>query len=135
MGTQQRFLRLVALQTRAEPLTEGSLEPVHGGFGERAAVVANRDLPSGASEEPHLLDGAVAFAPVVPGVEHRTGARRGEPVSLMALGGRVTHAPVVSPVPDGDSAWSGRCDVPHGAEHLTVVLLAGGDNTRDERAK
>ena len=81
MGTQQRFVRLIALQTRAEPLTEGSLEPVPGGLGERAAVVANRDLPSGASEEPHLLDSAVALAPVVTGVEYRAAARRRAPDS------------------------------------------------------
>jgi hypothetical protein len=81
MGTQQRFVGLIALQSRAEPLAEGGLEPVHGGLSEGAAVIANRDFPSGASEEPHLLDSAVALAPVVTGVEYRAAARRRAPDS------------------------------------------------------
>ena len=131
MSAQERLGGLIMFQTRAKPLAESGFKAVHGGLGERAAVITDSDLPIRSPKEPSLLDGAIALDPVVPGMEYRARAWRGDQTCVMPLGRGVAHAPVVSAVANGDGAGSRPCDVQHGTEHLTVVLLAGGDAAGD----
>ncbi len=70
MGAQERFVRLIGFQARAEPLTGNGFKAVQGRLGKRAAMITDGDFPIGTSEEPHLHNGSLAFAPVAAGMKH-----------------------------------------------------------------
>ena len=58
----------------------------------RAAMVTDGDFPIRTSQEPHLLNGSIAFAPVAAGMKHSAFAGRRDQFCAVSSGRGIAHA-------------------------------------------